>query len=54
VVELARACHEGDHGLYPLLADALAELGEEQAARHCREPSHLRGCHVVDWVLGWS
>jgi hypothetical protein len=54
VVELARACHEGDHALYPLLADALAELGEEEAARHCREPGHLRGCHVVDWVLGWS
>ena len=52
VVELARACHEGDHALYPLLADALMELGEDLAASHCRQAGHLKGCHVVDWVLG--
>lgn len=53
VVELARAIHEGDHALYPLLADALDDLGESEAAEHCRTGKHLRGCHVVDWVMGW-
>lgn len=54
LVGLARAIHEGDHGLYPLLADALEEMGEHKAAAHCRTGKHLKGCHVVDWVLGWS
>jgi hypothetical protein len=54
LVELARAIHEGDVALYPLLADALDDLGEHEAAAHCRTGTHLRGCHVVDWVLGWG
>jgi hypothetical protein len=37
---------------YLVLADALADLGEEQAAAHCREKMHARGCHVVDLLLG--
>ena len=53
LVELARAIHEGDAALYQLLADALDDLGEHEAASHCRTAKHLRGCHVVDWVLGW-
>ena len=36
---------------YGILADALDELGEEAAAAHCREAVHVKGCHVVDWVL---
>jgi hypothetical protein len=52
VVGLARAADGGDHSLYPLLADALEDLGEEVAAAHCREPGHVKGCHVVDLVLG--
>jgi hypothetical protein len=48
---LAQACEE-DVANYPLLADALADLGEDEAAAHCRRSSHVRGCHVVDWVLG--
>jgi hypothetical protein len=52
VVELARACYEGDRELYPLLADALSELGEESAAEHCRQGVHFKGCHVLDWILG--
>jgi hypothetical protein len=53
LVELARAIYDGDHLLYPLLADALDDLGEHEAATHCRTGKHLRGCHVVDWVMGW-
>lgn len=48
---LAQSCVE-DHGNYPVLADALEDLGESVAAAHCREPEHVRGCHVVDWILG--
>jgi hypothetical protein len=51
LAELARACRDGDEGLFPLLADALEELGEPAAAEHCRRPGHARGCHVLDWVL---
>jgi hypothetical protein len=49
---LARSCYEGDAAAYPILADALADLGEEAAAAHCRQAGHVKGCHVVDWVLG--
>ena len=52
VVALARSIDEGETNLHPLLADALADLGEESAAEHCRQPRHFRGCHVVDWALG--
>ena len=48
---LAQACYD-DHSHYPVLADALADAGEDEAAAHCRLPAHVRGCHVVDWVLG--
>jgi hypothetical protein len=48
---LAQACYD-DHSHYPVLADALADLGEDEAAAHCRLPWHVRGCHVVDWVRG--
>jgi hypothetical protein len=37
---------------YGVLADALEELGEAEAATHCRTELHAKGCHVVDWVLG--
>jgi hypothetical protein len=40
--------------LFPILADALDDLGEDRAAAHCREGLHVKGCHVVDWVLGKS
>jgi hypothetical protein len=49
---LAQACFDGDHAAYPVLADALADLGEDEAAEHCRLTGHVRGCHVVDWILG--
>ena len=50
-VGLAQACYD-DQSHYPLMADALADLGEEAAAAHCRQPRHVKGCHVVDWILG--
>jgi hypothetical protein len=52
VRSLGRACYDGDAAAYAVLADALADLGEDAAAAHCREPGHVKGCHVVDWVLG--
>ena len=48
---LAQACYD-DHSYYPVLADALDDLGEAEAAAHCRLPGHVKGCHVVDWILG--
>jgi hypothetical protein len=52
VVGLARSCADGDQTLRPLLADALEDLGESEAAEHCRQPSCIKGCHVIDWVAG--
>jgi hypothetical protein len=37
---------------YAILADALEELGEADAAAHCRSELHARGCHVLDWITG--
>jgi hypothetical protein len=36
---------------YAILADALDDLGEAEAAAHCRLTTHARGCHVIDWIL---
>jgi hypothetical protein len=55
VVALARECEHtfpGTSPCFPLLADALADLGHEEAAAHCRATGHVLGCHVLDWVLG--
>jgi hypothetical protein len=35
---------------YAVLADALEELGATDAAAHCRQELHARGCHVLDWI----
>jgi hypothetical protein len=46
---------QGDHDSLPILGDALEEAGctDEVLLAHCREPGgHLRGCWVVDLVLG--
>lgn len=51
VVQLARDCEEGGRKMIGLLADALDDLGEDAAASHCRQDGHVRGCHVLDWVL---
>jgi hypothetical protein len=52
---LAEACYAAFPEQAPelgLLADALADLGEDEAAAHLRQGAQVRGCHVVDWVLG--
>lgn len=44
-----------DFGAMPILADALQDAGcvNEDVLNHCREPgAHVRGCWVVDLVLG--
>ena len=46
-----------DFAAMPILADALEEAGCDSAniLAHCREPGvHVRGCWVVDLVLGKS
>jgi hypothetical protein len=45
-------CYEGQHDLFGPLADALTDLGEDAAAQHCLQGGHVKGCHVLDWVLG--
>jgi hypothetical protein len=52
---LAEVCYAALPGQTPelaVLADALHDLGEEQAGAHLREGNHVKGCHVLDWVLG--
>ena len=54
VLELAEVCHAAFpevSNLFPVLADALDELGEGEAANHARQALHARGCHVVDLIL---
>ena len=38
--------------LMPVLADALEEIGQAEMAAHCRCPIHVKGCHVLDSLLG--
>jgi hypothetical protein len=56
-VSLARGMYESrDFGAMPILADALQDAGCEQPdiLSHCRDAhaTHVRGCWVVDLVLG--
>jgi hypothetical protein len=54
VLGLAQSCYDGEASLFPVLADAMEDLGEERTAMHCREKMHVKGCHVLDWILGKS
>jgi hypothetical protein len=55
-ITLARQMYEArDFGAMPILADALQDAGcdNEDILSHCRtETMHVRGCWVVDLVLG--
>ncbi len=54
ILGLAEACYADFPSVSQqvlILADALEDLGEESAAAHCREPNHVKGCHVLDWIL---
>jgi hypothetical protein len=51
----ASAYRQRDFSSLPVLADLLEEDGfaDPGALDHCRRPGvHVRGCWVVDWVLG--
>jgi hypothetical protein len=37
---------------YLVLADALADLGEERAAAHCHNAMHAKGWHILHWISG--
>ncbi len=54
-IGLAEACYAAfptvNRECYDILADALADLGEDSAATHCRDEIHVKGCHVLDWIL---
>ncbi len=56
VVLLARQMYESrDFSAMPILADALEDqgCGDENVLGHCRGPGqHMRGCHILDLVLG--
>ena len=57
VVDLAQAMYESrDFAAMPVLADAIEEAGcdHPDVLAHCRNPEqvHVRGCWVVDLVLG--
>lgn len=58
-IALARTAYDTrDFALLPILADALEEAGcdHSDVLSHCRDPQqvHVRGCWVVDGVLGKS
>jgi hypothetical protein len=58
VVALAGQMYESrDHSAMPILADALQDAGcDNDVLNHCRDAKqvHVRGCWVVDLVLGKS
>lgn len=58
VVSLARSMYESrDFSPMPILSDALQDAGceNEDTLNHCRSAgSHVRGCWVVDLILGKS
>lgn len=53
---LARGMYDSrDFADMPILADALEEAGcgDPAVLSHCRKPGpHVRGCWVLDWILG--
>jgi hypothetical protein len=56
VPKMARTIYEeGQFHDLPILADALADAGcdDQNLLSHCREhPQHIRGCWVIDTILG--
>ena len=59
VVSIAHSMYDSrDFSPMPILADALQDAGceHEDILNHCRDPqgTHVRGCWVVDLVLGKS
>jgi hypothetical protein len=57
VVRLAEAAYAGKDfvGLMPVLGDALEEAGvvDAEVLAHCRSGAeHVRGCHILDLILG--
>ncbi|AWM42139.1 hypothetical protein C1280_05165 [Gemmata obscuriglobus] len=58
-IALAREMYDTrDFSAMPILADALQDAGCDNAdiLAHCRDPHqvHVRGCWVIDLVLGYE
>jgi len=49
---MAQAAYDGDKIAIKNLADKLEEFDEIEAATHLRHENHVKGCYVIDWVLG--
>jgi hypothetical protein len=56
VLQLARQTYDSrDFSILPILADALQDAGceNEEMLNHCRQQTeHVRGCYVLDLLLG--
>jgi hypothetical protein len=54
IAPLAEDIYAGRWELMPLLGEWLQEHGFWQEGEHCLDPAlrHVKGCYVLDWVLG--
>jgi hypothetical protein len=54
ITPLAEEIYAGRWELMPLLGEWLQEHGFGPAGEHCLDPgiTHVKGCWVVDWLLG--
>jgi hypothetical protein len=54
IAPLAEEIYAGGWDRMPLLGEWLQEHGHWTEGEHCLDPSaqHVKGCCVVDWVMG--
>ncbi len=51
---LAQRCYDGEKECLRPLATYFEGLGDAEVAAHLRQPNHVKGCHVIDWILNKS
>jgi len=57
VVSMARGMYRtNDFAAMPILGDALQDAGceETEILDHCRSAPHVKGCWLIDRILGWE